>query len=234
MDFLNSPTALALLAEVSQPIAAKLDTAAAYSVIDAAAAAYAGQSVSVRAAAAIQTWAETSDADLGEGEGRADRLIAMLVGIVDEDKDGELSPEEQTVFEAAANAAWDYAASKGVSEDDLSTLFNGEADESNGAADRIMEFLADNLPDGDEAAMDDADEFSFGNEATDAAFDAVYKKRFAVRNGKKRIVMKRVAGHVRLSAKQKVAIRKMLNKSHGSKATMKRMKSVRIRRRMGL
>jgi hypothetical protein len=47
-------------------------------------------------------------------------------------------------------------------------------------------------------------------------------------------IKKRISGTVRLSAKQKVAVRKMLRKSHSAMATMKRMKSMKIRRKAGL
>ena len=45
---------------------------------------------------------------------------------------------------------------------------------------------------------------------------------------------KRISGHVRLSAKQKVAIRKARLKSHSAKAVMRRLKSVRLRKKLGL
>ena len=55
-----------------------------------------------------------------------------------------------------------------------------------------------------------------------------------VRNGKKVRINKRVSGTVRLSAKQKVAIKKARLKSHNARAMLKRAKSMRKRKQMGL
>lgn len=65
-------------------------------------------------------------------------------------------------------------------------------------------------------------------------FDATYKKKLVVRRGKKVRINKRVSGHVRLSAKQKIAVRKMLRKSHSAVAKIRRSKSVKVRKRAGL
>lgn len=227
----NSPAAMALFDSVAPVKPASPDkTGESRVLMDAAA--YAAQDVAVKATAAVQTWIGTDDLD--EGEGAADRLIAMLVGIADDNKDGELSADEQDVVQVAANAAWDYMAGKGVSDDDLGALFNGDdAEVSNAAGARVIEFLADAVPDGDEASTDDANDAVFDS-ANWAAYDAVYKKRMVVRGGKKIRVNRRISGHVRLSAKQKISIRKMLRKSHNAGATMHRMKSNRVRKSMGM
>lgn len=196
--------------------------------------AYADSDVSLKAVAAVQAWAETDD--LGEGEGYADRLLALLVGIADADMDGEISDVEADVVEMAANAAWDYMSDKGVSDEDLSELFN---EWDNDVASRVHELIVSKLPDGEEASADDMDSFVFGDGSDEAALDsavldATYKKKIVVRKGKKVRINKRVAGTVRLSAKQKLAVRKMLRKSHGAMATMRRAKSVRVRKQLGL
>ena len=205
------------------------------------AASYAIRSISMQAAATVQSWCESDD--LSDEEGAGDRLFAMLVGIADDNKDGELSEAEQAVVDVAMNEAWSYMAAKGVAESDLTVLFNAEDPaEYNAAGSRVMEFLCDKLPDGDEAAGDEMDDFAFGAEAQEGIFDsagglmldAVYKKRFAIRGGKKMIVRKRVSGTVRLSARQKVAIRKAGMKSRSAGAMVKRMKSLRVRKSMNL
>lgn len=231
-SYLQSPDAVALLDSLNEKPAsasvARLDAAE----VAGSAQTYALQTIALKSAAAVQQWTETDDLD--QTEGPADRLLAMLIGVADEDKDGELSEEEQTIVQMAMNSAWDYMAGNGVAEDDLDAMFNSDDPEAaNAAGSRVMEFLADAIPSGDEAA-DDMDDFAFDPSATEAVFDAVYKKRFAVRGGKKVVVRKRVSGAVRLTAKQKVAVRKMLMKSHGSKATMKRAKSLRVRKSMGM
>lgn len=246
MDYLNDPDTVAMLAAAR----AGNGTAAGGTVgrldgvnLDAvanAAAAHALQGLSMEAATTVQAWVETDD--LGDGEGAADRLIAMLVGIADENKDGELDDEENAIVEMAAGEAWSYMAAKGVADSDLEVLFGEDGEAANAAGERIMEFLRDSLPDGAEMAADEVDNFAFGDDAQEGVFDstgavrldAVYKKRFAIRGGKKMMVRKRVAGTVRLSAKQKVAIRKARMKSNSSKARMKRAKSVRVRKSMGL
>lgn len=195
---------------------------------------YSDTDVSLKAIAAIQEWAET--ADLDDGEGYADRLMALMVGIADADVDGELSDDEADVVEIAVNTAWDYLSEKGVSDEDLDSLLN-EWDNETGA--RVQELITSKLPDGDEAAADEMDSFVFGDGSDEAALDsavldATYKKKIVVRKGKKVRINKRVAGTIRLSAKQKLAVRKMLRKSHGAKATMRRAKSNRVRKQMGL
>lgn len=192
---------------------------------------YASSDIALKAVAALQEWAEVSTGDLDEGESLATRLSGMMVGVADADKDGEISDEEWSVMEIGLEAAWDYLASKGVSDDDISALLNDWDDE---AAARVQELLASRLPDGEEAAAEDMDSFVFGDGSDEATFDAVYKMKVAFRGGKKVRIKKRVAGTVRLSAKQKLAVRKMLRRSHSAGAQMRRAKSVRMRRKAGM
>ena len=179
--------------------------------------------IDAAAAAAVQEFAKTSDLDAGEGP--ADRLFALLVGIADADMDGEVGDDEVEVFGLAANAAADYMVAHGVSEADAVALLE---DWDNDVAARVQELLADALPEDGEADMD---AFAYGDEKV---MDATYRKRIAVRNGKKVRINKRISGTVRLSAKQKVAVRKMLRKSNSARAKLKRAKSMKIRRKAGL
>lgn len=192
-------------------------------VLDAAGA-YLSQDMALKAVAALQEWAETDNLDSGEGLG--DRLFALFVGIVDADKDGEISEDEAELLALASESAWDYLAGKGVPEDDISALVQ---DFDNEAAARVQELLIDRLPDGD-GAMADMDAFAFGDGADESALDAVYRMETVVRDGKKVRIKKRVSGTVRLSAKQKLAIRKMQAKSHSSAANAQRAKSMRVAR----
>lgn len=186
------------------------------------------------AAAAIQQWAETDDLD--DGETYADRLVALMVGIVDANKDGELSEDEQSLLGDALNSGWDYLSSLGASDEDISALLN---DWDVDAAERIRDLVAGVLPEGDDAASAAIDAFVFGPDDQEAVMDSVtldaaYKKVVAVRRGKKVRINKRVAGTVRLSAKQKVAIRKAGMKAHSAVAMARRMKSLRVRKQAGL
>lgn len=186
--------------------------------------------VALKAAAAVQEWAETSSADLDDGEGLGDRLFGLLFGIADADFSGEITEDEADAMALAQEAAYDYLVSKGASEADADLLVN---EFENDVAERVQELIAGRLPDGEDESAADLDMFAFGDGSEESVLDAVYKKRIAFRNGKKTIVRKRVAGTVRLSAKQKMAVRKMLRKAQSGKAMMKRAKSMRMRRMAG-
>lgn len=196
--------------------------------------AYAEADIALAATAAVQQWVETDDLD--EGEGYADRLLAMMVGVADANKDGEITEDEQEIVDVALNAAWDYLVKFGVTDEDAGSLLN---DWDEDAAVRVRDLVAASLPEGEGAADADIDAFVFGEEGEASTFDSVtldaaYKKVVAIRRGKKVRIKKRVSGHVRLSAKQKMSIRKARMKSHSAGATMRRMKSMRMRRKAGL
>ncbi len=185
--------------------------------------------ISMSAVSAVQQWAETDDLD--DGESYADRLMALVVGIADANKDGDITEDEQGVLEVALNAAWDYLVKCGATEEDAGALLNDWDDE---AADRVRDLVASVLPEGDDEASAEIDNFVFSDSDQEPALDAVYKMKMAVRNGKKMRIRKRISGTVRLSAKQKLAIRKARMKSHSAGAMMRRMKSMRMRRKMGI
>jgi hypothetical protein len=194
---------------------------------------YTHTDITLKAVAAVQQWVETDD--LEDGETLADRLMSMVIGIADANKDGEISEDEQSVVDVALNAIWDYLAQYEVADDDISALLN---DWDNDCAERVRDLLASSLPEG-EAADADIDNFVFGSSDQEpaldsAALDAVYKRKIVVRAGKKVRVNKRISGHVRLSAKQKVAIKKAGLKSHSARAQMNRAKSMRMRVKSGL
>lgn len=217
------------------PTRAQLDSAEAakQAVLDAtndAAGSYAASGIRDDAVSALMVWAGTPTSDLDEGETLADRLIAMAVGIADENKDGDLTDEESDVVGIALNAMADYLSSAGATDEDIAALLEaGDA----GAAERVHELLA-----GSETEDAALDSFVFDSESSeavmDSVLDAVYKKKVVVRKGKKVRINKRVSGTVRLSAAQKVAIRKAVMKSRSSAARMRRMKSMKVRRRAGL
>ena len=169
--------------------------------------------------------------DHDDGESYADRLMALFVGIADANKDGDITDDEQGVLQVALNAAWDYLVKLGVTDEDASSLLNDWDDD---IADRVRDLVASALPDGDDEASADIDNFVFSDDDQEPALDAVYRKVLAVRGGKKMRIRKRISGTVRLSAKQKLAIRKARMKSHSAGAMMRRMKSMRLRQKSGL
>lgn len=185
--------------------------------------------IALSAAAAVQQWAETDDLD--DGETNADRLMALMVGVADANQDGEITEDEQGVIEIALNAAWDYLVRLGVTEEDAGALLN---DWDSDTADRVRDLVGSALPEGEDAADADLDDFVFGEGDQESALDAVYKMKFAIRGGKKMRIKKRISGTVRRSAKQKLATRKASMKSHSAGAKMRRMKSMRLSRKMGL
>jgi hypothetical protein len=186
------------------------------------------ESIKMSAAAAVQQWIETDD--LSEDETLADRLLAMMIGIADEDQDGELDDDEQDVLEVALECAWDYLAQKGADESDIDTLLNDwDAD----VAERIRDLVASVLPEGEESDAD-IDGFAFDSDSESAVMDAAYKMKVAVRKGKKVRIRKRVSGTVRLSAAQKLGLRKARMKAHSAAAKMRRKKSMGIRRKANI
>lgn len=186
-------------------------------------------------AAALQQWAETTSEDLGDGETMADRLFALMVGIADDNKDGDLSDDEIAIVTTALENAAEYLAGKGVSEEDALAVLQDGDDE---AAVRVAEFLRGALPEGEDSEMEDVDKFAFDSESSsdlfDSVLDAVYKKKVVVRAGKKMRINKRVSGRVVLSAAQKIAIRKARRKAHSSAAKVRRAKSMKMRARAGM
>ena len=182
------------------------------------------------AVSVVQEWAETSDDDLDENEGLGDRLLALIAGTASEGEQ-DLTDEEAEYAAAVAELVGDYLESKGITADDVQALV-GDFSFDNDVAERVHEALLDKLPQGDEAVLDDAGRFIDGDD--DQLLDAAYRKTLAIRGGKKVRINKRIAGNVRLSAKQKVAVRKMQRKAFSGAAKMKRAKSMRLRRRMGM
>lgn len=181
-------------------------------------------SIRMDVAAAIKQWAE--DTDLEDGEGISDRLQALIVGIADSNQDGELDDDEQELIAFALEAAWDYLLAIGVDESDLDLLLN-EWDAS--AAERIRDLVI--ASEGDDT---DLDNFAFADGDQDTVFDATYRKKIAIRGGKKVRINKRISGTVHLSGKQKLAIRKMGLKSRSASAKVHRLKSMHMRKKMGL
>lgn len=191
------------------------------------------QRIMVQALHVINQWAS---APIEEGETAADVLLGMTVGIADENHDGEVTDDEQVVIDVALDAMFDYLLLLGASEADANALL-GDWDVA--AADRVRELVAASLPDGEEAedgvvqsmVFTPADQEPVFDSAT---FDAAYRKVVAVRNGKKVRINKRIAGVVRLSPAQKVALRKARAKAFSAGAIARRARSMRLRKSSGM
>jgi len=178
----------------------------------------------------IAEWAQTDD--LGEGEGYGDRLLALIVGTAAH-SDTDLTEDEVEYAGMVAEVVGDYLEEKGIPEDDIDALI-GDATFDNDVAERVHEALLDKLPDGEDAMLDDSMRFVDGDETDDKMLDATYRKKVVVRGGKKIRINKRIAGTIRLNAAQRAAVRKMQRKAFSGAAKIKRAKSMRLRRKMGL
>lgn len=183
--------------------------------------------IKLTAGGILSEWVKTDDLD--DDETLAQRLTSMIYGVADEfgDNDGELDDEEMVLVDATANAVFDLMIGLGVSEDDATAILSDEDDE---AAQRVIELLSDAMGDSE----DFIDEFVFGGGSNDAVFDAIYKKRAIIKNGKKVIVKKRISGFVKRSAKQKSAFKKARLRSNSGAAKAKRMRSMAKGRSLGL
>lgn len=177
----------------------------------------------------IREWAETDDLDTDEGYG--DRLLALIVGTAAH-SDNDLTEDEVEYAGMVAELVGDILEKKGIPGDDIDALFaDGKFD--NDVGERVYELLLDKMPQGEDAVLDDAGKFVDGDDGDDM-LDATYRKVIAVRKGKKVRLNKRIAGTVRLNAKQKAAVRKMQRKAFSGGAKIKRAKSMRLRQKMGM
>ena len=213
-----------------------LDSATIQGMTFDAAADFSDSAIKLVALHCVNEWASTNESDLEPGENMADRLLGLMVGVADENIDGELDDNEQAVVNVALNAAADYLLTLGVSEEDVNALLN---DWDATAGDRVRDLVASNLPEGEEAEEDaiDAMVFTPADQAPifdSAIMDAAYRKTVAVHGGKRVIINKRISGTVRLSAAKKVALRKARAKATSPAAMARRAKSMRARDRLGL
>lgn len=183
------------------------------------------------AARVVREWAESDD--MGEGEGYGDRLLALIVGTAaHSDAGDDLTDDEVEYAGMVSELVGDYLVDKGISESDVDALL-GDAAFDNDVAERVHEALLDKLPSGEDAMLDDAGRFVDGGD-DDNMLDATYRKMVVVRGGKKVRLNKRIAGSVRLTAAQKSAVKKMQRKAFSGAAKIKRAKSMRLRKKLGL
>lgn len=179
---------------------------------------------------------EISEEDLDEGEHYGDRLQATFAGIGsgavfdNSTYDYSLSDDDHVVIDSMRTSVGGYLDSIGCDNGDIEEMLN---DFTADATERCLSHAAESLDDGEDAVFDAVDSYAFGcfdatgGDATlDSTLDATYKKTQVMRNGKKTFINKRVSGTVRLSAKQKKAVKKMQRKAHSSRATLKRKRTM--------
>jgi len=236
-DILKNTRAVAAAVQKASVVASEQEQQPTQAMLDAAAAAGADadvpdvvytETMRLDAMSVITEWAQTDE--LGEGEGYGDRLLALIVGTAAH-SDNDLTEDEVEYGGMVAELVGDILEGKGISEDDIDALI-GEGDFDNDVGERVHEALLDSLPDGEEAMLDEGGRFVDGED--DKMLDATYRKVFAIRGGKKVRRKKRISGTVRLNAAQKAAVRKMQRKSFSGGAKIRRARSMRLRKKMGL
>lgn len=198
--------------------------------------------------------------DLDDEELPSDRLDALVRGKDDDDNDDEENAQlEQQIMQVKAANMADALASLGVDDDLIAEAFGTDVDEADAAIEKIAEVVEANTPTGEELA-DFIQVFLFGDPELNMAagqvevYDSavlgknktkktksgqtlVYKGVKAVRHGKITVVNKRVGNtsmKVKLSPKQKAALRKALSKAVSPNALKRRVKSLRIGLKNGI
>ncbi len=192
----------------------------------------------VRSAAmsAVLAWVE--DGEFGYGT-----LDGFVTGIADLDDDENLDDDEIGYYNDIWNEVANAMISLGASSANVEEFLDDEDDD---AGNRLGEYLAgimDNMPSSDNEILSTfavgADgavfECSAGiHEMDDAILEAAYKKTRVVRDGKVVIKKKRISGKVRLSAKQKAALKKARRRANSAAAKLKRKRSQKLRKKRGL
>lgn len=200
--------------------------------------------------AGIMSEVEDEDQDMLPSE-LLDSLILEAFVEDPEDDDEEIDPTVKAIV--SAHIA-DALSSLGVDDDLINDVFDGDVDVADSAIETMAEIVLENMP-ADDELDGFISLFAYGDEATydallkaeqagEPEFDAakpltvgkttkrkvgnknvVYKAVKAVRDGKVKVVNKRIAGKVRLSAAQKAALKKARRKSATGTAVKKRMMS---------
>ncbi|RLL18995.1 hypothetical protein [Acinetobacter chengduensis] len=196
--------------------------------------------------------------DLDDSELPSDRLDAYLLGGAGEGGEEHDQLTEQVLQIKAANMA-DAMSSLGVDDDTIEKAFGENVDEADEAIEKIAEIISTNLPAEDERG-EFITAFIFGDDGLDmeagqvAEYDSaqvgktkvrktksgqtlVYRGVKAVRAGKVTVVNKRIGNtsmKVKLSAKQKNALRKASAKAVSPNAIKRRLKSLQIGKRQGI
>lgn len=179
----------------------------------------------------VNSW--TIEDELDDGESYSDRLYAMLIGVVDEDKNGTMTDEEQAVFDMACDAVQGYLVDAlGVDEEDAQALTEDWDDE---AGERVREFIKDGFESDELSELAHDYALSDDDETMDAAgSSAVYKLFKVVRGGNLKTARKRISGKVSLSAGQKASIKKAQRLSHDAHANLGRKFSMSKRKKLGI
>jgi len=234
---------------------------AAQSVLSVEDQAFNNEILSLRRDALFGVWQLVDDLledDLDDDELPNDRLDAYLSTENESDDEEENQLEQQTMQIKAAFMA-DAMASLGVSDDLIAAAFDTDVDAADEALAKIAEIIEAATPTGED--LDDfITQFLYGDDGLDmeaaqvdqydsavlgknkvrktkAGQTLVYRGVKAVRQGKITVVNKRVGNtsmKVKLSPKQKMALKKAAMKAVRPNAIKKRLKSLSIGHRQGI
>ena len=179
-------------------------------------------------------------------------LDGLMTDAFDEDGDDEIDATVNAVMSAHISDAF---SSLGVSDNTISDVFGDDLEVADTAIESACDTVLENLPEDGEPLDEFAKAFIFGDydegdndgdegyEGYDAADNKKlyagkstikkvnghtikYKAIRAMRHGKAVVINKRVGGTIKLSSKQKAALRKARSKAHRGSAMMSRGRSI--------
>lgn len=194
------------------------------------------------------------DNSLEEGSIPSEYLDTLILAAMDSDDDAELDPMIAQLMWANIS---DAMASLGVEESLIEDIGSDEIEAADAAIEAAAEIIIANMPDTGEPLDEFFEQFVYGFDANDMfaeeapenGFDAMKKPRVGanttktdasgreirykgvkvVRNGKIKVVNKRLAGQkVMKSAKQKMALNKLHNKKRSFSSFQKMSRSLRV------
>lgn len=174
-------------------------------------------------------------------------LDSLTVEATSDDDDDE---NDSSYYDLMTNSVADALRSLGVDDTTINDAFGDSVESADSAIEAISETVLANLPDDGEPLNTFTDDFIFGVDATDEDYDAMngqhtqkqvngkkihYVGAVAIRHGKRVVINKRMQGQkVRLTQKQKGALKKMRMKAFSANAMRRRIKSFKKGVKLGL
>jgi len=175
-----------------------------------------------------------------------DVLDALMLNATDGLDDPET---DDTAWELLLGSLQDALNTFGVDDSALNEMFNDDVEIADAAIESVCDTVLANMPDDGEPLDDFIRDFIYATD-DEASFDSLavgkmmvrkvggkniqYKAKAVIRRGKKVVVHKRLPNQkVRLTAKQKGALKKARMKAHTANAIKMRVKSFKKGRKLG-
>jgi hypothetical protein len=182
---------------------------------------FASMQTRAQAMSCVLVWIENGDYTY-------EALDGLVLGIADIDGDEQIGEEEEGLYNDILATVGDAFVSLGASPENVNAFIENEDD---AAGLKLGDFLSKKLDDVDDDDDDIVTAFATsGNEILEAA----YKRVKVVRDGKVVFKRKRIGGKVRLSAKQRIALKKARRRAHTGAAKKAMRKAMKIRKSRGL